>query len=48
VAPPVARPIRRGFGTRLIERTLAQDLDGEVALSFETEGLVCAVAAPLD
>ena len=46
--PPVARPIRRGFGTRLIERTLAQDLDGEVALSFETEGLVCAVAAPLD
>ena len=38
---------RRGFGSRLIERTLAQDLNGEVAVSFEREGVVCAVAAPL-
>ena len=27
--------------------TLAQDLNGEVAVSFEREGVVCAVAAPL-
>jgi PAS domain S-box-containing protein len=46
--PPVPRPVRRGFGTRLIERTLAQDLNGEVAVSFESEGVVCAVAAPLE
>jgi len=45
--PPVAPPLRRGFGSRLIERTLAQDLNGEVAMSFEREGVVCAVAAPL-
>ena len=45
--PPVAPPLRRGFGSRLIERTLAQDLNGEVAVSFEREGVVCAVAAPL-
>ena len=44
--PPVAPPCR-GFGSRLIERTLAQDLNGEVAVSFEREGVVCAVAAPL-
>jgi two-component sensor histidine kinase len=46
--PPVLHPIRRGFGTRLIERTLAQDLDAEVSVSFESEGVVCAVAAPLE
>jgi PAS domain S-box-containing protein len=46
--PPVEPPERRGFGTRLIERTLAQDLNGEVSVSFAREGVVCAVAAPLD
>ena len=45
--PPVEEPSRRGFGTRLIERSLAQDLDGEVAIEFAPEGVVCRVVAPI-
>jgi two-component sensor histidine kinase len=45
--PPVKAPRRRGFGTRLIERSLASDLDGEVRITFEPGGLVCTVDAPL-
>ena len=32
--PPVKAPRRRGFGSRLIERSLAQDLDGEVKIAL--------------
>jgi PAS domain S-box-containing protein len=45
--PPVQTPTRRGFGTRLIERSLAQDLGGDVHIAFAPAGLVCIVAAPL-
>jgi two-component sensor histidine kinase/PAS domain-containing protein len=45
--PLVAEPARRGFGTRLIERGLAQDLRGQVRLDFAPEGLVCTVEATL-
>jgi two-component sensor histidine kinase len=45
--PPVKAPKRRGFGTRLIERSLAQDLDGEVRIDFVPTGLVCKVDAPI-
>ncbi len=45
--PPVAPPQRRGFGSRLIERSLAQDLGGEVRIDFAPTGLVCTVEAPL-
>jgi PAS domain S-box-containing protein len=45
--PRVAPPQRRGFGTRLIERSLAQDLNGEVRIQFAPLGLVCTVDAPL-
>ena len=45
--PPVQTPSRRGFGTRLIERSLAHDLDGEVRIAFAPTGLVCTVTAPL-
>jgi light-regulated signal transduction histidine kinase (bacteriophytochrome) len=43
--PPAVAPKRRGFGTRLIERTLI-GLHGSARLSFEPEGLTCAVAIP--
>ncbi len=43
--PPVRVPTRRGFGTRLIECSLAQDLGGEVKLEFEPPGLVCTISA---
>jgi two-component sensor histidine kinase len=46
--PTVRAPARRGFGTRLIERSLAEDLDGTVAIEFASTGVVCTVDAPLD
>ncbi|WP_170151596.1 PAS domain-containing sensor histidine kinase [Microvirga subterranea] len=46
--PPVEAPARRGFGTRLIERSLAQDLGGDVRIEFAPTGVVCTVAAPLN
>ena len=45
--PPVAAPARQGFGTRLIERSLAQDLNGEVRIAFAPGGVTCTIAAPL-
>ena len=44
--PPVHPPVRRGFGTRLIERGLAHDLDGEVKLDFAPAGVRCALHIP--
>jgi two-component system CheB/CheR fusion protein len=43
----VVPPARRGFGSRLIERILAQDLDGEAKIEFAPTGVVCTVDAPL-
>src|SRR6185437_7562617 len=45
--PPVEKPRRRGFGSRLVEQGLAQDLAGEVRLDFERAGLRCTIDAPL-
>jgi PAS domain S-box-containing protein len=45
--PPVVAPTTRGFGTRLIERGLAQDLNGTAQLIFAPEGVVCTIVAPL-
>jgi len=46
--PPVETPSRRGFGSRLVEQGLAQDLAGEARLNFAREGLVCTIDAPLN
>jgi CHASE1-domain containing sensor protein/two-component sensor histidine kinase len=43
--PPVVPPTRRGFGSRLIERGLKQDLQGEARMYFEREGLRCVIRA---
>jgi PAS domain S-box-containing protein len=45
--PPVSAPTHRGFGTRLIERSLAQDLNGKVEIQFAPSGVTCTVDAPL-
>jgi two-component sensor histidine kinase len=45
--PPVTPPGRKGFGSRLIERGLAQELDGEGHLDYKPEGLVCQIVVPL-
>ena len=46
--PPVETPDRRGFGSRLVEQCLAQDLAGEARLTFARGGLVCTIDTPLD
>ncbi|HVF84044.1 MAG TPA: PAS domain S-box protein [Sphingomicrobium sp.] len=45
--PPVSPPERRGFGSRMIERGLAAELDGQVRIDFRPEGVVCTVDAPM-
>lgn len=45
--PSVQPPDRRGFGSRLVERGLAQDIAGDVRLSFNEGGVVCSIDAPL-
>jgi two-component sensor histidine kinase len=45
--PPVEPPSQMGFGSRLIERGLAQDLNGEVHLSYEPSGVTCQIIMPL-
>lgn len=45
--PPVEPPSARGFGSRLIERGLRQDLHGDVKLEFARSGVVCTITAPL-
>jgi two-component sensor histidine kinase len=43
--PTVRPPGRRGFGSRLLERALAHDLDGDVTLEFAETGVVCTLEA---
>ena len=45
--PPVTPPTRVGFGTRLIERGLAADLNGEVRIAYPLDGVVCTIRARL-
>lgn len=45
--PPVAPPTRTGFGSRLIERSLARELAGDVQLTFAPTGVVCTIAVPI-
>jgi two-component system, chemotaxis family, CheB/CheR fusion protein len=42
------KPTRRGFGTELIERTLAYDLNGKASLGFAADGLRCTLSLPAD
>jgi PAS domain S-box-containing protein len=45
--PAVEPPSRRGFGSRLVERGLAQDIAGDVKLTFANSGVTCSIDAPL-
>ena len=45
--PPVREPTRRGFGSRLIERSLRGELKGAATMDYRPEGLVCAMRAVL-
>jgi PAS domain S-box-containing protein len=46
--PPVVAPQRRGFGSRLIERSLAADLGGDARLAYRREGVVCTLTWAID
>ncbi len=46
--PPVEAPIRRGFGSRLIERNVRHDLAGEAKLSYPSDGFIAEFSIPLD
>lgn len=41
--PAVATPSRSGFGIRLLQRNLARELGGHVALDFAPEGVRCEI-----
>jgi two-component sensor histidine kinase len=45
--PEVAKPGRRGFGTRLLETGLAYEMDSQVKLDYAPSGLVCTIGIPL-
>lgn len=46
--PAVVAPSRRGFGSRLIENVLAAELEGEVKIVFDPDGVICDVDATLE
>ena len=50
--PPVTAPVRRGFGSTLISRMVAESLDGEVELDYAPAGLTwhmeCAAKEVVD
>jgi two-component sensor histidine kinase len=46
--PKVSPPSHTGFGSRMIERGLSAELQGEVRIDFRADGVVCTIDAPLD
>ena len=46
--PRVEPPTRSGFGTRLMQRSLARELTGAVAFEFAPEGVRCDIRFPLN
>ncbi|MET4294014.1 two-component system CheB/CheR fusion protein [Bradyrhizobium sp. LB8.2] len=45
--PPVALPPHKGFGTELLERTLAFEFKGQTTMAFNPRGLECTITIPL-
>jgi len=45
--PPVAKPERNGFGSRMIERALAMELGGTARIAYRPGGVVFTVEAPV-
>ncbi|GJE50960.1 hypothetical protein GOFOIKOB_4014 [Methylobacterium tardum] len=45
--PIVGPPARRGFGSRLIERSFAPESGGVVTLTYPPTGLICRIEVPL-
>ncbi len=45
---PVEKPLRKGFGSELIEGRLGWDFGGRVDVSYEPSGFVCRLTAPME
>lgn len=45
--PPVCKPKKKGFGSRLLERGLSKSLGGKVDLNFDPSGFLARFTAPL-
>ena len=45
--PPVTTPKRRGFGTRLIDRSIAHELGGGLEMNYASSGFECLIRIPL-
>ncbi|HEU4357473.1 MAG TPA: CheR family methyltransferase, partial [Xanthobacteraceae bacterium] len=45
--PRIEPPRRKGFGSELLEKTLAFELKGNTTLSYNSSGLHCTIAIPL-
>ena len=45
--PRVEPPQRKGFGTELLEKTLAFEFKGKTTLNYDPSGLHCTIAIPL-
>lgn len=45
--PPVSAPTHKGFGTTLIRRSVAFELNGEAVIGFPEDGVECELVFPL-
>jgi len=46
--PPVVQPTRTGFGSRLIQRTLAHDLGGATSIEYRPQGVISVIKTPIE
>lgn len=46
--PPVKPPSRKGFGSRMVERMLAAEFNGQVEIMYEPTGVQCRLEGTLD
>jgi two-component sensor histidine kinase len=46
--PRVIPPTKKGFGSRLIERGLAGELNGSAKIDYKVDGVVCTIEAPFN
>src|SRR6266481_1602592 len=44
--PPVTSPARKGFGTRVMERMIRDQLKGTMHFDWHSDGLACEIALP--
>lgn len=45
--PPAAPPTHRGFGTRIMENIIGNQLGGDVHFDWRDQGLVCEITLPV-